>query len=65
MVSSGSPAWPCFLSDLVAQNRTDGSIDIDDRRLDDDRLSAFDRRPGLFDQRRHVERFFQAMILVL
>ena len=53
------------LSNLVAQNRTYGAIDIDDRQFELDWLASFQSDLASRNDLGHVQRLLKSMILFL
>ncbi len=64
IVSSGSPAPPYRRVSSLPEDRADGAVDVADRQLERDRLAPLERRPACREQRRHVERLLEPVILV-
>ena len=52
------------LGDLVAEDRADRAIRVDDLQLLADRLAVFERRLGQVEQLRAVERQLEAVVLL-
>ena len=49
---------------LAAQDRADRAVDVADRQLERDRLAPLEGRHAQRDERRHVERRLEPMLLI-
>ena len=59
----GKPGLSIFLGDMVAEDRADGTVGVDDRELKFDRFTGFDGFSAARQEDLHVEGLFQAVVL--
>src|SRR5579871_2224148 len=60
----GQPRTAVLARELAAEDRADGAVDVADRELALNRLSALECRGTCGDERRHVERLRDAVVLL-
>ena len=64
IVSSGRPFGAVLLRHFAADDGADDAVDVADGQVGVDALAAFDGRLANVEQPRHVQRLFQAVVLV-
>ena len=61
----GEPGGAVPAGDLTGEDRADGAVDVADRQVEDNGFALLDRSPAGWQERRHVERFGDPVVLRL